>query len=153
MIVALRERVAEIGLNSRTIDELSGVTPGYAGKLLGAAQIEQFGLNAFLAISATLGLCFDVRIDPQQEALMLPYWETGQQSQRRNQRLARLGKTTINRVLPEVMRELGKRRLGKLTPEQLRRHQQLAGRASGRARLRKGLMEAARRGMAKGAQA
>jgi hypothetical protein len=140
---ALRVRVAETGLNSRMIDELSGLTPGYTGKLLGAAQIEQFGMASLLAISATLGLCFDVKIDDIQSEIMRQFWEPGQHMQRRNQRLVRLGKTTINRVLPEVMRELGKRRLEKLTPEQRSALGRKAGLASGRARLRRGLTEAA----------
>jgi hypothetical protein len=140
---AVRARVAETGLNSRMIDELSGLTPGYTGKLLGAAQINQFGVTALLAIMATLGLRFDVAVDPLQEALMRPHWECGDGAQRRNQRLARLGKMTINRVLPEVMRELGKRRVGKLTPEQRSALGRKAGLASGRARLRRGLMNEA----------
>jgi hypothetical protein len=144
LIVAMRARVAETGLNSRMIDVLSGLTPGYTGKLLGAAQIEQFGMASLLAISATLGLCFDVKVDPEQEALMRPHWEPGQYMQRRNQRLVRLGKTAINRVLPEVMRELGKRRVGELTDQQRRALGRKAGLASGRARLRRGLIEAAK---------
>jgi hypothetical protein len=109
LIVAVRARVAETGLNSRMIDELSGLTPGYTGKLLGAAQIEQFGLTGLLAIAATLGLAFDVKIDPEQEALMRPHWEPGQHMQRRTLRKARLGRIAIKRILLEAAREMQKR--------------------------------------------
>jgi hypothetical protein len=148
LIVALRARVAEIGLNQRLIDELSGLTPGLTGKLLGAACPTKFGFSSLLPIMATLGLRFGVMVDPEQEALMKPHWEPGQAMQRRPKRLARLGETTIKRMFPIVASEMGKRggkaRMRKMTPEQLRRHQQRAGKASGRARLRRGLAEAAK---------
>jgi hypothetical protein len=122
-------------------------TPGYTGKLLGAAQINQFGVTALLAISATLGLCFDVRIDPEQEALMRPHWEPGQHMQRRTCRQARIGKVTMARAFPVVAKEIAKRggeaRRDKLSPARRRAIAREAGRASGRARLRRGLMEAA----------
>jgi hypothetical protein len=148
LIVAVRARVAETGLNSRMIDELSGLTPGYTGKLLGAAQIEQFGLTGLLAIAATLGLAFDVKIDPVQEALMRPHWQPGQHMQRRTNRQARIGKMTMERMLPEITKELGKRGgnacSSRLTPAQRHARARKAGKASGRARLRRGLMEAAK---------
>lgn len=148
LIVAVRARVAETGLNSRMIDELSGLTAGYTGKLLGAAQIEQFGLTGLLAIAATLGLAFDVKIDPEQEALMRPHWEPGEHMQRRALRKARLGRTTIKRVLPDAAREMQSRaadvRNHRLTPAQRSAIARKAGKASGRARLRRGLMEAAK---------
>jgi hypothetical protein len=109
LIVAVRARVAETGLNSRMIDELSGLTAGYTGKLLGGARIELFGMASLLAISATLGLAFDVKIDPEQEALMRPHWEPGKLMQRRPNRLARLSEATIRRVLPSVASEMGRR--------------------------------------------
>jgi hypothetical protein len=164
MIVAVRARVAEIGLNSRMIDDLSGLTPGYTGKLLGTAQIRQFGLDALLAISATLGLCFDVRIDPHQESLMRRHWEPGQQSQRRIGRRAPLGTASIQRLTPVIAAEMGRKggrannqqalagkaRMAKMTAEELRNHQSSA--AKSRAKLRKKLMdEAARRSADEGA--
>jgi hypothetical protein len=155
LIVALRARVAEIGLNSRMIDELSGLTPGYTGKLLGAAQIGQFGVTALLAVMATLGSRFDVAIDPPQEDLMRPHWEPGQRSQRRIGRRAPLGTASIQRLTPVIAAEMGRKggkansqqalagkaRMAKMTAEELRNHQSLAGKS--RARLRRGLMEAA----------
>jgi hypothetical protein len=148
LIVALRARVAEIGLNQRLIDELSGLTPGLTGKLLGAACPTKFGFSSLLPIMATLGLRFGVMVDPEQEALMKPHWEPGQAMQRRTQRRARLGKITMERVIPDVVRELGKRGAlalnGKLTPAQRSANARKAGRASGRARLRRGLMDEAR---------
>jgi hypothetical protein len=109
MIVALRARVAEVGLNSRTLDELSGLTPGYSGKLLGFAQVEQFGLTSLLAVMATLGLRFDVAIDPEQEALMRGHWEPGQASQRRIGRRAPLGTASIQRLTPVIAAAMGRK--------------------------------------------
>jgi hypothetical protein len=150
-INAIRARIAETGMNYARIDELSGLTEGHTGKLVGDAQIYRITLQTLLAIMATLGLRFDVAVDAPQEALMRPHWQPGQAMQRRNKRLARLGKTTINRVLPEVMRELGKRRIDKLTPEQRSALGRLAGKASGRARLRKGLWDTPKPSTAEGA--
>lgn len=109
LIIAVRARVAEVGLNSRALDELSGLTPGYSGKLLGAARTHSFGMDGLLAMFATLGLKMSIEIDPEQEAVMRPHWEPGQALQRRPNRLARLGETTIRRVLPAVAREMGRR--------------------------------------------
>ncbi len=91
---------------------------------------------------AALGLRCVVTVDPEQEDVMRPHWEPGQAMQRRNKRLARLGKTAIARALPEVMRELAKRQSDKMTPAQRRAQARKAGKASGRARLRRGLIEA-----------
>ncbi len=46
LIEGLRARVVETNLNSSSLDELSGLTPGYSGKLLGAAQTYKFGWMA-----------------------------------------------------------------------------------------------------------
>jgi hypothetical protein len=106
---ALRVRVAEIGLNSRMIDQLSGLAPGYTGKLLGAAQIEQFGMASLLAIMATLGLKFDVAVDRPQEALMRPHWIPGQAMQRRIGRAAPLGARRIEHLTPVIAAEMGRK--------------------------------------------
>jgi hypothetical protein len=163
--VALRDRVAALGLNSRTVDELSAITPGYAGKLLGPSQVEQFGVRTLLAITATLALRLEVTIDPEQEALMKPHWEPGQQLQRRIGRRAPLGTASIQRLTPIIAAEMGRKggkassqqalagkaRMAKMTAEELRNHQSLA--AKSRARLRKKLTESARRSTAEGAEA
>jgi hypothetical protein len=109
LIVALRARVAEIGLNQRLIDELSGLTPGLTGKLLGAACPTKFGFSSLLPILATLGLRFGVMVDPQQEALMRPHWEPGQAMQRRPFREAPLGESSITRLTPRIAAEMGRK--------------------------------------------
>lgn len=146
-IVAVRARMAETGTTCAKIDELAGVPAGYTAKLVGDARPKQFSLDSWLAILAALALANDLRPDPQQEALMRPHWEPGQDLLRRTLRKAPVGRVTIRRMLPVIAKEMQKRgsavRSHNLSPSQRSAIARKAGKASGRARLRKGLMEMA----------
>jgi hypothetical protein len=109
LIDAIRARVAETGLNHLLIDELSGLTPGLTGKLLGPAYPTKFGLSSLLPIMATLGLRFDVSVDRPQEALMRPFWECGDSAQRRLGRRAPLGPRRIEHLTPVIAAEMGRK--------------------------------------------
>jgi hypothetical protein len=147
MVAQLRSWVDARGISSALLDELSGLAKGHSGKLLGDAQVKQFGLFSLFAIMATLGIRCRFEEDPAMAEQMRPHWEPCQALQRRTCRQARLGKTTMARVFPFVSKEIAKRggeaRRDKLSPAQRRAIARKAGLASGRARLRRGLMDEA----------
>jgi hypothetical protein len=148
-IAAIRARVETLGLSHLLIDELANLPGGYTGKLLGECQVKQLSWRSFLAVTETLGIATVFVIDPKLVAQMEPHWERGAEKNRRTLRKAPLGKVTIERVFPVITREMQKRsnevRNSKLTPAQRATIARKAGKASGRARLRKGLWDAARR--------
>lgn len=136
LVAALKARSDEKGLTRLKLDELSGMAEGWSGKVLGAAQIHQFGMAGIAAMCFALGLCIDLREDPEQEALMRPHWERGETRQARPNRLPRLGKTAINRFLPDVAREMGRRGGSRPMPSKSLRHASRAGSKGGKARKR-----------------
>lgn len=60
LIDALRKRIGELGLTNQTIDEITGLQPGYSGKLLGDAQIKKLGPLSFGTMLQALGLALVV---------------------------------------------------------------------------------------------
>lgn len=133
---ALKARSDEKGLTRSKLDELSGMAEGWSGKVLGAAQIHQFGMAGIAAMCFALGLCFELREDPEQEELMRPHWERGETRQARPNRLPRLGKTAINRFLPEVAREMGRRGGSRPMPAHALKHASKRASKGGKARKR-----------------
>jgi hypothetical protein len=149
MVASLRSWVEVRGISHALLDELAGMAKGHTGKLLGEAQPKHFGTFTLLAMMATLGLKCRFVEDTEMVEQMRPHWEPCNSERRRTLRKARIGKVTLARVLPFVVKELGRRgaeaRNRNLSPERRRQISRLAGLASGRARLRRGLMEAARK--------
>jgi hypothetical protein len=143
-IAAIRARVHHLGLSHVLIDELANLASGYTGKLLGESQVKQMSWRSFLAITETLGIATVFVVDPKLVAQMEPHWERGASEKRRTLRKAPLGKVTIERVFPVIAREMQKRssevRTSQLTPAQRIAIARKAGKASGRARLRRGMI-------------
>jgi hypothetical protein len=148
MITQLRSWVDARGISSALLDELAGLAKGHSGKLLGDARVKHFSTFSLLAVMATLGIRCRFEEDPEMAEQMRVHWIKCDSAQRRTKRLARIGKGTIARVLPVVARELGKRGAvachSSMTPAQRSARARKAGQASGRARLRRGLLEAAK---------
>jgi general stress protein YciG len=155
LVGQLRSWVEARGISYALLDELAGLAKGHSGKLLGDAQVRQFSSFSLLAVMATLGLKCRFEEDPEMVEQMRPHWVQCDSAQRRTCRQARIGKTTMARVFPIVSKEIARRggeaRKAKLTPAQRSEIARKAGKASGRARLRRGLMEAAGTRGAKGA--
>ena len=149
MVAQLRTWVDTRGISLALLDDLSGLAKGHTGKLLGDARVKHFSTFSLFAVMATLGIRCRFEEDHEMVEQMRPHWEPCEVTQRRTQRRAPLGKTTMERVIPDVVRELGKRGAaalnGRLTAEERIASARKAGKASGRARLRKGLMETAGR--------
>lgn len=147
LVEQLRMWFEERRISHVKLDELAGLAQGHAGKILGEAQIKKFSTFSLFAVSQTLGLRFRLEEDPELVAQMRQHWEQCEVAQKRTLRKAQLGKATKARVFPVIAREMQKRsnnmRNHQLSPEQRTDIARKAGKASGRARLRKGLMEAA----------
>ena len=110
MVAQLRSWVDARGISSALLDELSGLSKGHSGKLLGDAQVKQFGLFSLFAIMATLGIRCRFEEDPAMAEQMRPHWEHCNVKQRRIGNVARpVGKTTLNRMTPIVAREMGRK--------------------------------------------
>lgn len=134
---ALKDRAADKKITRSKLDELSGMTDGWSGKVLGAAQIHQLGMYGFLSMCAALGLKVVIMTDPIQESVMAPHWEAGDTAQARpNNRLARLGKATISRFLPDVAREMGRRGGSRPMPAHALKHASKRASKGGKARKR-----------------
>ena len=146
-IAAIKARLAEVKISYSRLDELANLPDGWSGKVLGDAQVRDMNWRHFLAMIETLGIGCMFYVDPKLVEQMQPHWDECQVLQRRTNRLAKIGKKTLQRVFPVVLREhasrAGKGNL-KLSAEFRSERARLAGKASGRARLRKGIAEAAR---------
>jgi hypothetical protein len=145
MVPVIRARIAELGLSYADVDRLAGLAGGHTGKLLGDARVKQFGLYSFLRMTETVGLRGALFVDQALVEEMRRHWSKCDTAQKRASRKAPLGKATLARVFPVVVREMQKRgvdvRSRNLTPAQRSAIARKAGKASGRARLRKGLRE------------
>lgn len=110
LVQAYRGRMAELGLTFETVDHLSGMQSGYTAKLLGPAQTKSLGPMSMGLLNQTLAVRLTMVEDVAAALFMAPRWERRERpAPPHANRLARIGKTTRNRVLPEVMREMGQR--------------------------------------------
>lgn len=156
LVAQLRLWIEGRGLSQEMLEVLAGLSKGHVGKLLGDTQIKKFSTFSMFAVTSTLGLRFRLEEDPVLVEQMRPHWEACSVKLRRIGNLARpAGKTTVNRLMPAVAKEMGRRggkanrqqalagkaRMAKMTPDELREYQKSA--AKSKAKLRKGLTEAA----------
>jgi len=137
MIEALRARKAELAISNETLDRLTQWAPGYAGKVLGDAQSRRLGPLTLWEMLAALGVGLQLVEVMTAEELATRFGDkivsrNGLQAREAN-RLAKLGRRAVNRALPEIVRELGKRggkaRMANMTKRQMRQHQRRAGKA------------------------
>ena len=134
LIEIYRQRKAELQLTDKFFDECSGLARGHIGKLLGRAQIKHLGSASIHALNCSLAVKFIVVVDDETERVMLGKWERRSRPLPRTaSREAPLGKVTMKRVRPVVLRELS--RLGNaarqkaLAPSHRRRIARLAAKA------------------------
>lgn len=134
---AMRRRVSELNISHLRLDEIAGLPAGYSGKLLGPAQVKNFGPMSFIVMPKSLGLCLALVEDPNALARVKDRYIPRQRVNSRNGNQARpLGKRILDRVRPSIIHEFCKR-AGKLaqksrSPEQRSR----LGRKAARARWR-----------------
>jgi hypothetical protein len=157
-IAAIKARVSEVGISYAKLDELAQLPEGWSGKTLGDGHVKQLSWRSFLAMIESLGMGCLFYVDPKLVEQMRPHWEKCDPVMRRTLRRAPIGKRTLERMMPDVTRELQRRSresYRKLSAEKRSAIARKAGKASGRARararLRKGIMgaEAARKAKAR----
>jgi hypothetical protein len=121
LIEALRERAASIGLSFAMIDCLSEFSEGGTGKYLSDTRVRHLSVASLLKITETLGISSLLYVDPELTARMRPMWEKRDELKAHARRRAPIGATTLKRVRPAVLSELGKKgaaaRNAKLSPE------------------------------------
>ena len=133
MLELIRYRAAELQTTNLEIDAVSGLHSGYSGKILAPTPIKAMGKVSMGPMLQTLGLALIVVRDDAAFAKV-------------KDRLAKRARPhkppNAGSVKPiwlfrkKRAREMGKKRFALMSPEQLKRHQQKAGRASGLARRR-----------------
>lgn len=107
LIDAMRARVAELGITMQTLDELSGLQPGYSAKLLGPARIKTLGPMSFDALLGALALELVPQSDINAAQKMEARWEA------RERPIPSVGKrlsmAAERRFTPLIAREMGRR--------------------------------------------
>jgi hypothetical protein len=108
LIDRLRQRVAEIGLSNRVLDELTGLGEGSSAKYLSDLRLKHFSAVSVLRIAKVLGVKSVMIIDPMLVEKMKPHWEA-----RDGRRVhppppaKRLGNKTVSFVAVEMGRRGG----------------------------------------------
>ena len=67
LIQALRNRICELGIILDTIDQIAGLAPRYASKLLSNEPVKHFGAISLFPVLQALGL--RMRLEPNDEAI------------------------------------------------------------------------------------
>lgn len=109
LIEAFRARKAELGLTDAALNTLANLGGGHIGKLFGDARVKILGPHSLNNILWALAVKIVIVEDPEARADLEQHWEKRERPIVDAQRRAKLGKTTMRRVIPAVMSELGKR--------------------------------------------
>lgn len=121
VVSLFRERATELGLTMAFIDEIAGFQTGYAGKLLGPAQVKALGRMSLGVMLEVLGLKIAVVEDADTLARMRERYVESDRKSMRSCAQARIGKMTMARVFVPVVTEYRRRgglaRAAKLTAE------------------------------------
>jgi hypothetical protein len=116
----LRARADQLNVSRVTIDHVSGLTPGYAAKLLALPPIKTVGRASFGPILGALGLAIQLVEDLDAMRRIAARLEPRDTSQVRDTKQARMRRA--EQYLQAFQRaraaEGGKARAAKLTPEQ-----------------------------------
>jgi hypothetical protein len=114
LLDAIRARRDALNISHETIDAISGLQPGYAGKLLAPKPIRNLGPMSFGALLGALGLAVVVVEDSERVSHLAKRW----QPRKRPQKLAPLSSPCQAAETPETraqlelsarMSEMGKR--------------------------------------------
>jgi hypothetical protein len=133
LVEALRRRAADVGLTFAVIDELSNLGESATAKYLSDLRVKNLALRSFFAISGALGVRAIFIEDDRLLAQIRPHWGSRCAERVHARPRVRLGATTLKRVRPAVLAELGRKgaaaRNAALWPEVRRKLAQAAAKA------------------------
>jgi hypothetical protein len=122
LLDALATRREELNVSNQYLEEVGGFTTGQIDKWLGPARAKTPSLPSLFVLMDLLGASFPALVeDPAKMARMSDRWERRRMD---HVRPTGVGRLTIRRARPHVLRELAKRagkaRWAGLSPEQRR---------------------------------
>jgi hypothetical protein len=133
LIETLRARIVAAGLSYRVLEEIAGLPEGGATKYLSDTRARHFSVDSLLQISEALGIRGMFVTDDALLRQMQPLYEKRDERKAHAHRRAPLGATTLRRVRPAVLSELGRKgaaaRNAKLSPALRSELARLAARA------------------------
>jgi hypothetical protein len=109
LIDRLRDRVAEIGLSNRLLDELTGLGEGSTQKYLSGLHIKHLSVVSLFRIASVLGVKSVMIVDPMLVRKMKPLWEERDAKRVRPPGAKRLGPKTVRRMVSLIAAEMGRR--------------------------------------------
>jgi hypothetical protein len=107
LIAAIRRRIDELAISHATIEDLSGLSGGHVGKLLGASRVKTIGMQTLLLLFGALGVRMSIEEDREQIARMSDRWE--RRSESRRHASGRVRAAVSPEVTRAVLSELGRR--------------------------------------------
>jgi hypothetical protein len=110
MVAAIIQRSAELGVTYGQLDEIAGLSTGYASKALGPSQTRKFGWLTTFLLMPELGLRVALIVDDEALAKRRLAAHEGQPNQARPNNTA---SPVSKRVLSRVQRHLSKNGNGK----------------------------------------
>jgi hypothetical protein len=130
IIEACRARQDELGLSTEAIDELTKWAGGYAGKVLGQAQVKRLSIETLFRLCGTLALRIVIEPDPDRLLMMQRRWSKRQETSCRPGHTARYSKRVITRVAREIGKMgRGKRKRFRISEKQVSIQRRMAARA------------------------
>jgi hypothetical protein len=109
LIDRLRQRVAEIGLSQRVLDELTGLGDGGTQKYLTDVRIKHLSVVSLFRIASVLGVKSVMIVDPMLVRKMKPLWEERDAKRVHPKNAKRLGPKTVRRMMSIIAVEMGRR--------------------------------------------
>jgi hypothetical protein len=106
---ALRDRIKVLNVSYATVDLLTGLPEGYAGKLLGGAAVRKLGHVSLPLMLKGTGLALAVVEDPEAYAQLKNRYVPRCRSQRAINKERPLGARMMARLVPLVFRDVGRR--------------------------------------------
>lgn len=135
LVAAFRKRVAVMDISHESLDEISGVAPGYSGKVLAVPPIRGFGPMSFWSIAGGLGVSLALVEDPTNKPRQIPKRRMQRGSSRHWRYVEALTKAlgTIRKQAVEQGSIGGRKRFENMTDDEKADHQSRAAKARWRA--------------------
>lgn len=138
LVSAFRRRIAALDISHETLDDISGVAPGYTSKVLANPPIRGFGPMSFWSIAGGLGVTLALIDDPSSKPRQLPKRRLQRSSSRHWRYAEALAKAAgmLKKQASEQGAIGGRRRFALMTKKEKSAHQSHAAKARWRAHRR-----------------